>query len=203
MDQLIDELKKNLIKRHFDVSVFETGDEAVAYLKEQIQNTTVGIGGSMTVQQLNLFDVLSETNEVSWHWRIPEGMNTVEVRKKENTADHYICSVNGAAATGELINIDGTGNRIADENWGHSKVWLIVGKNKIAPDFEKALWRARNVAAPKNARRLHRKTPCAVKGDRCYDCASPERICNSLSVLWNKPYSQDYEVVIVDEDLGY
>lgn len=80
----------------------------------------------------------------------------------------------------------------------------MVGANKIAPDAEAALWRARNVASPKNAQRLGRKTPCAVKGDRCYDCDSPERVCGSLVTLWRKPGGIGrMEVVLVEEDLGY
>ena len=78
-----------------------------------------------------------------------------------------------------------------------------VGVNKIAPTFEKALWRARNIAAPKNAQRLGRKTPCAAKGDRCYDCESPDRICRALTVLWARPTAIEYaEVVIVEQELG-
>ena len=118
-------------------------------------------------------------------------------------AQVYLTSVNGAAETGELINIDGTGNRVASGLFGHEKVYFIVGRNKVAPDYDAALWRARNIAAPKNAQRLGRNTPCAAKGDRCYDCKSPERICRALVVYWEKPGSMDMEVVLVDEDLGY
>ena len=72
----------------------------------------------------------------------------------------------------------------------------------VAPTYDEALWRARNIAAPKNAQRMGKKTPCAVKGDRCYDCRSPERICRSLVVLWGPSMSLDTEIVLVDEDLG-
>ena len=79
-----------------------------------------------------------------------------------------------------------------------------MGRNKIAPTFQQALWRARNIAGPKNARRLERRTPCAVKADRCYDCRSPERICAALLVYWRKPsLSGDIEVVIVNQELGF
>ena len=115
----------------------------------------------------------------------------------------YLSSVNGAAETGELINIDGTGNRVASGLFGHEKVYFIIGQNKVAPDYDAALWRARNIAAPKNAQRLGVQTPCAVKGDRCYDCKSPQRICRALVVYWEKPRSMDMEVVLVRQDLGY
>ena len=87
--------------------------------------------------------------------------------------------------------------------YGHRKVYLVIGRNKLAEDYDSALWRARNVAAPKNAQRLNCKTPCAVKGDRCYDCKSPDRICCGLVVLWRPMMGQDIEIILVDEDLGY
>ena len=107
------------------------------------------------------------------------------------------------AETGELVNIDGTCNRIASSVYGHKRVYFVVGVNKIEPDYDRALWRARNVAAPKNAQRLGRKTPCAVKADRCYDCKSPERICRGLVVLWEAVANMEMEVVLIDQDLGY
>ena len=79
-----------------------------------------------------------------------------------------------------------------------------MGINKVERSFEQAMWRARNIASPKNAQRLGVQTPCAVKGDRCYDCSSPQRICKALTVLWRKPNAIPYaEVVLVGESLGY
>ena len=82
-------------------------------------------------------------------------------------------------------------------------MYFVVGKNKVAENFEKALWRARNIAAPKNAQRLGMKTPCAVKGDKCYDCSSPDRICRGFLTLELPPMGTEVEVVIINEDLGY
>ena len=93
---------------------------------------------------------------------------------------------------------------MASTLFGHKKVYFIIGVNKIAPDFDSALWRARNIASPKNAQRLGRKTPCAVNADKCYNCSSPERICNGLVVLWQKMKGiKEMEVVIVNQELGY
>ena len=120
------------------------------------------------------------------------------------TADVYLLSANAIAAeSGELISIDGTGNRVASTLFGHEKVYFVAGRNKVSPDFDSALYRARNVVAPKNAQRLHRKTPCAAKADRCYNCNSPERICRGLVVHYRKMNSMEMEVVLVDQDLGY
>lgn len=145
---------------------------------------------------MGLAERLGRHNRILWHWA---GGSTQEAAR----AQVYVSSVNGAAETGELVNIDGSGNRVASGLFGHEKVYFIVGQNKIAPDYEAALWRARNIAAPRNAQRLGLQTPCAAKGDRCYDCKSPQRICRALVVYWEKPMSMDMEVVLVRQDLGY
>lgn len=87
--------------------------------------------------------------------------------------------------------------------YGHEKVYLVAGENKIAKDYDSALYRARNIAAPLNAKRLGMNTPCAKMGDRCYNCKSPERICRGLSVLWEKPIAGEIEVVLIHEELGF
>lgn len=188
---------QNLEKRGFRVRCFDTAEQAADYLDEQIDQTTVAFGGSVTAQQMGLYPRLSAHNKAVWHWEggtLPEAMNT----------DAYITSVNGLAETGELINIDGTGNRVASTLFGHRRVYFVVGVNKIAPDYDAALWRARNIASPKNAQRLGRKTPCAVKGDRCYDCQSPDRICRGLTVLWEPMGGTEItEVLLINQELGY
>lgn len=117
-------------------------------------------------------------------------------------AQIYITSANGLAETGEIINIDGSGNRVAATLYSKEKVYFVIGRNKLAPNFDEALWRARNIASPKNAQRMGLKTPCAVKGDRCYNCTSPDRICRGLVVLWEPTFGAPTEVLLVDEDLG-
>ena len=193
-------VKQNLEARGFRVSVFATAAEAADYLDSAIDNTSVGFGGSVTLEQMGLYERLERHDRVNWHWR--PTVDGADARQAAMTAEHYITSVNGLAETGELINIDGTGNRVASTLYGHKKVWFVVGRNKLAPTYEEALWRARNIAAPKNAQRLGRKTPCAVKADHCYDCKSPERICRGLVVLWEAIGSMEMEVVLVDEALG-
>ena len=190
-------VKKNLEARGFSVSTFSTAAEAAAYLDSAIDGTTVGIGGSMTVQQMGLHEKLAAHTEVHWHWT-----DGPEARAKAAHADVYITSANGLTENGEVINIDGAGNRVASTLYGHKRVYFIIGRNKLAPTYDEALWRARNIAAPKNAQRLGKKTPCAVKGDRCYDCKSPDRICRGLVVLWGPSMGVETEIVLVDEDLG-
>ena len=132
-----------------------------------------------------------------WHWPGPD-----EERRPARDAAVYLSSVNALAETGELVNIDGTGNRISAAFFGPARFYYVVGRNKLAPTYEDALWRARNVAAPKNAQRLGAKTPCAAKGDRCYDCRSPGRICRGLAVLWGPMMGMETEVVLIDEAFG-
>ena len=197
------EVRQNLEHLGYTVSCFLTAQEAAAYLDREIDGASVGIGGSLTLEQLGLYERLSAHNTVWWHWHAPEGMTGPEVQRNAAVCDVYLSSVNGLAKTGEIVNIDGTGNRVGAICYGHKKVYLVAGRNKLAEDYASALSRARNVAAPLNAKRLHRKTPCALRGDRCYNCASPERICRALSVFWYKPNSADFEIVLIDEDLGY
>lgn len=196
-------VKRNLESLGYKVSCFDTAAEATGYINKQIDGKTVGFGGSMTVKEMGLYDKLAAHNDVRWHWRLPEGKTNQEMCAAAGAAQIYISSVNGLAETGEIINIDGSCNRVASIFYGHEKVYLIAGKNKLAKDYDSALWRARNVAAPLNARRFELKTPCAAGELRCYDCKSPQRICRGLSVLWSKPMACEFEVVLIHENLGY
>lgn len=196
-------LKENLILLGYTVSCFETSSEAVHYLDSQIHNQTVGFAGSMTLEKMGLYERLSTHNQVYWHHRIPEGKTSKEVRLEANAASIYITSANGIAESGEIVNIDANCNRVASIFYGHEKVYFVIGENKIEKDYDSALYRARNIAAPLNAKRLGVKTPCAIKADRCYDCNSPERICRGLSVLWAKPMTGEIEVILIHENLGY
>ena len=195
--------RENLTKRGYKVSCFETKEEARDYILRTVERRIVAFGGSITLEEMGLYETLGKRNSVIWHWRVPEGATPADVRREAASADVYISSVNGLSETGEIVNIDGTGNRVASMLYGHERLILVVGKNKLAKDYDGALYRARNIAAPKNAQRLGMKTPCALKGERCFDCKSPERICRALTVLWEKPNGADVEILLVNEDLGY
>ncbi len=197
-----EELKKRLEQNGYKVSVFSTGAEAADYLADSVKGVSVGLGGSMTLKEMGVEERLQANNTVFWHWN--SCADPAESLRQAMTTDVYLLSANAIAEdTGEILNIDGTGNRVASSLFGHKKVYFVAGRNKVSPDYEHALWRLRNVVAPKNAQRLGRNTPCAVNGDKCYDCNSPERICNALVVFYKKIRSMDAEVILVDEDLGY
>lgn len=190
-------IKKSLAARGYAVKAFETKEQAAKYLVSEIKNTTVGIGGSQTVDTLDVFDLLSKSNTVFWHWKQGEA-----ARKNAAFCSVYLTSVNAASETGELVNIDGTGNRVAASVFGHEKVYFVFGRNKIEPTLEKAIERARNVAAPKNAARLCKNTPCAKSDKGCFDCKSAERICRALCVYFGPMTGMAAEVIIIDDDLG-
>lgn len=193
---------ESLQKKGYEVSWFETKEEATAYLAETLVDSTIGFGDSLTFTQMGLYDALSKMNIVhdpnQWH-----GDEFLEVARKAYDTDYFLTSVNGISEDGVIINIDGTGNRVGSSLFGHKKVFYVLGVNKFAEDTEKAIWRARNIAAPLNAQRIEYKTPCAVKGDHCYDCKSPDRICNALLVQFRKMTDTPTEIVIINENLGY
>ncbi len=196
MEKTIENLRKN----GFDVSCFATGAEAAEYIGRTLRGKTVGIGGSMSVRALNIYDHIKDGNTVFWHMVEPGD----ETMVRASSAEVYITSANAISEEGYILNIDGRGNRVAGTLMKKDKVYLIVGKNKLCGPFPEAMERMRNVAAPRNAQRLEMHTPCAVKGDRCYDCKSPERICNALVVLWRRPFwCESMEVVLVEEELGF
>ena len=192
---------KNLEGRGFRVHRFASGAEAAEFLVQTLHGTSIGIGGSVTIDTLDVYDRLcAGDNEVFWHWK----NRAPDTRERAGRAEAYLCSANGVSETGEIVNIDGYGNRVAPTIYGPQRVFLVVGKNKIAPDLNGAIDRARNIAAPLNARRLNRHTPCAVGEPRCHDCRSPEKICGVMTVFFMPPTSiKEFHVLLVNEDLGY
>jgi len=188
-------------KKGFAVTYFETAAEAADYLAASISGKTVGIGGSVTIDQLGIYDRLRESNTVYWHWKTDDKQTRIDA----SGAEVYLTSANAISETGEIVNIDGSGNRVAATLYNHEKVVFVAGVNKLTPDLESAMDRARNIAAPLNARRLNMNTPCAkAKEMKCYDCASKDRICSGIvTIVWPMRSVGVTEVVLVGEELGY
>ena len=195
---VFDQVEKNLIERGYTVKIFATGAEVAAYLDKEIDNLTVGIGGSATVRDIGLYELLEKHNQVIWHWKQEPG----PARIAAMNTDVYLCSANALAESGEMVNIDGAGNRVAATLFGHKKVYFLIGKNKLVPSFHQAVDRARNGAAPKRAQQMNAKTPCAAKADKCYDCKSPGRICRGMVTLWGPMMVSEAEVILIEEDYG-
>ena len=190
---------ESLERKGFAVRYFEAGAEAADYVCSECRGRTVGMGGSMTIKQRGLPERLRE--ECTLYAHQYDGDASLPLAAG---AELYLTSANGISETGEIINIDGRGNRVASTLYGHERVIIVCGVNKIAPDIASAMDRARNIAGPLNARRLKRKTPCAMGDEiKCYDCSSPERICRGFVILDRPMMGMGCEIVLINEELGY
>mgnify|MGYP000898543404 CR=1 FL=1 len=195
---------KKFAARGFEAVYCPTKEEALKQAISYIPETdVVSWGGSVSINEIGLRPYVLEHNPVIDRDSAKTPEERVELMRKALLCDTFLMGANAAVQDGQLINIDGNGNRVSSTLYGHQKVYFLVGVNKVAPDFEAALWRARNVAAPKRAQSMGCRTPCAAKADRCYDCKSPERICRGLAVLWARPNAtEEMEVVLIGEALG-
>lgn len=195
MEKIIENLKKN----GFTVTQFDTTEAAADYLVDSLHGKTIGMGGSATLKELNIYERLQTENTVWWH-----SMDSrEEVRIQEVNAQVFLTSANAISEEGYILNIDGCGNRVSASTMKKERVIFVVGENKLSGPFPQALDRARHIAAPLNAKRLHTKTPCASDGI-CHDCRCAERICNALLVLWGKPtWCSSMEIVLIHESLGF
>lgn len=195
---------KALEERKVAASYAESRKEAREYLLKAIPpGSTVGIGGSMTISELGLDTLLTEKGcTVYWHWNEDSAPEQEAARRMAAGADFYLCSANALTLDGKLVNIDGTGNRVASMVYGPRKAIIVCGINKLAENLDAAMKRVKNTACPQNARRLKKKTPCAEK-DRCFDCRSGDRMCNVTTIIEGKPGGIDMEVLIVGEELGF
>lgn len=202
---MLESVKVALEERGYKVSLFKSVLEANTYLNKEIDNVSVGIGGSVTVKEMGLFSLLKNHNTVWWH-NDPEQVaqyGVFDIRTKASLADIYISSVNAITQDGIMINLDATGNRIASTIWGHKKVYLLIGNNKVCKTFEDAMYHVKNVSAPQNAKRLNLKTPCAIKGDKCYNCKSLYKICRTYMIYEAPSKGVETEIILIDEHLGY
>ena len=191
-------VQQALERRGYTVRTFAAAEEAAAYLDGAIDGKTVGFGGSATLDALGVYDKLAAHNTVIWHWK----QEANAARKAAMQTQVYLSSANGLAESGEIVNIDGTGNRVTMAAYGPEKVYYICGVNKLCPDTTSAIDRARNVAAPQNAKRLGLDTPC-VKDGVCHNCQSPQRICNVMDITLRRPGAVEAELWIIQEELGY
>ncbi|WP_310601870.1 lactate utilization protein [Anaerosporobacter sp.] len=193
------EIRKNFEKHGFITNLFAKKEEATEYLSNKLQGRAIGFGGSVTLKELGLYEALQQNNVVIWHNKVA----SLEIRQLASHASIYITSANAVTESGEIVNIDGTGNRVAMTSFHPETCYYIIGKNKVTKNLEQAIDRSKNVAAPLNAKRLGVKTPCAVNGDKCYHCNSPERICRITTIIERPPLGMNCEVIFIDEELGY
>ncbi len=199
----IEALKNN----GFNAIYTKTSEEALEKILQLIpKGSLVGIGGSVTIRDIGLVDALVKRGDrLAENWLkkySPE--EDLAIRKQQLTADVFLTSSNAITEDGELINIDGSGNRIAAMTFGPKKVIVVAGINKIVKDAYEGIERIRNVSAPMNVKRVGGKTPCVVTGYCDLDeCEPPNRHCHIINIMEKRPTKTDTTVVIVGEDLGF
>lgn len=186
----LERVADSLRRRGYEAAVFATSAEAV---KEALSETegfsTLGWGGSETLKESGVRSALESCGK--------------EVLDHRTDSDIFFLSANAVTEDGIIVNIDGTGNRVAASIYGPKRVVYVVGRNKIvAGGVMEAIRRAKNFASPPNCRRLDRATPCATTG-LCADCDSPDRICKVTAVFERPPTRTPTKVILVDECLGY
>jgi hypothetical protein len=201
---MMDRTVRALASNYFDARSFTDGGSVIdAVMKYVTPGLTIGIGGSLSVRGIGLVEELANKDvQVLDHWK--QGLTREEVgsiRLAQLTCDLFLSSANAITEKGELVNIDGFGNRINAMTFGPKKVIIIAGYNKIVPDVNSALERIRRVAAPLNARRLNLPLPCAETG-YCHDCKSEARICRVTSIIQRRPSGTDVSVYLINQELG-
>lgn len=199
--KVVDALKK----RDFNAQYFNTVNELNDFLLKSIPvDSSIGIGGSMTIREIGIIERFEQRgNKIIHHWQkgLTEETDKV-VRKKEMLADYYLTSANAITKNGDIINIDGIGNRIAAMIYGPENVFIIAGYNKIVSSIHDGIKRSKEIAAVMNAKRVSAKTPCMSTGV-CTDCNVKGRICRVISIMQFRPLQTNISVLLVNEILGF
>ena len=195
---------KGLKSRGMEGYFAETKEDALKQALALIpEGAKVGWGGSMSVDEIGLRKAVMEGN---YEWRDRDGAATPEEKREaelfSHASDWFLCSSNAVSEDGVLVNIDGSGNRVAAMASGPLHVLFIVGMNKIAKDVDAAVYRARNVAATANTQRFPIQTPCKVNGS-CANCKSPTRICCSILITRFCRVPGRMHIILVNDTLGF
>lgn len=196
---------KNLAKRRMEGYYCATAAEAKEKVLSMIEaGTSVAFGGAMTLNESGILEALRERTDITLYDRdkakTPEEAG--KIYRQAFSADTYLMSTNAITVDGELINIDGRGNRVAALIFGPGQVIIVAGMNKVATDEAAGLARVRNVAAPTNCIRFGKTTPCTVTG-RCGDCYGEDSICSQIVVTRRSSEKNRIKVILVGEELGY
>lgn len=196
-------LVKNLLSRHFDAYYCETREAALEKALELIpKGATVGWGGAMSAKQIGLLDAMNngEYNAIDRD-KAPNPEERKKAMKSCLLAEVFITGANALSMDGQMVNIDGNGNRVAPIVYGPDSIIVIAGMNKVMDTLEAAVIRARTIAAPMNKQRFSLQTPCEVTGT-CADCKSEGCICNQILITRNSKPAGRIKMILVGEDLG-
>jgi CheY-like chemotaxis protein len=189
----------------FDARFVHKGSEALDYITSLVKpGMTVGFGGSMTLRAIGAPEKVKALGAVILDHNAPglDSAKKLEVMRAQLTCDLFLSSSNAVTMEGDIVNVDGNGNRVAALSFGPAKTVVVVGANKIARDLDEALERLETHASPMNNKRLDRPNPC-VKTGSCEDCRLETRICRAYQILRRKPFLSDFTVIVVAEPLGY
>lgn len=202
---LAETMIRNLEKRNMQGFYAETKEEAVKLIMDQFltKGKTVCFGGSKTLTESGLLDAIAASDCVLYDRTLavtPEEVK--DMKAKMINSDYFLMSTNAITVDGELVNIDGRGNRLAYLCYGPENVIILAGMNKVVSTVEEGINRTRNIAAPPNTVRLNKNTPCAVNG-RCGDCYSEDCICSQFVITRRSGEKNRIKVVLVSEELGY
>lgn len=195
---------KNLARRNIEAFYCPTAREAVEKVLEMIpQGSSITWGGSMSIRDIGIPAALADAGkyEVYDRDKAPDRAAATEIYLKAFTCDYYLSSANAITEDGVIVNIDGTGNRVAAITFGPRNVIFIIGMNKLTQDTDSALARARSLAAPVNTARFDIQTPCKLDGV-CHNCLSDDSICNYIHFLRHSPKGK-HKVILVGESIGY
>jgi len=202
------DLKEALEGNNFEVFIADNAVDAGHQVLEKILPRTgaknVSWGGSMTFIATGLFDSIKDNPGLEVLNTFNKNLSpedALELRRQALLVDLFITGTNAVTETGELVNLDMFGNRVAGITFGPKHVVILVGRNKIVPDLEAAMVRIKDYVAPTNAMRLNKKTPC-VKTSCCEECKSPDRICNSWTITQKSFPKGRIKVVLINKDLG-
>ncbi len=199
------QVRNALEKREFVVSYCPSTIALSRILLRKIpKSAVVGVPGSVTIREIGIIKKLKERgNQVVQHWkrRLTEETDR-DVRQAEARADYYLTSANAITLDGDIINIDGVGNRVAAMIYGPKNVFIIAGYNKIVRSIDEGIKRSKDIAGVMNARRVDAKTPC-VKTGVCTDCSAKRRICRVISIIQYRPWQTNIEVFLVNQHLGF
>lgn len=201
VEKTIANLENNNIRGYFVADAAAALETMKGLLKD---GDTVVVGGSITLLEVGVIDFLRQGN-YQFFDRYQEGLTREQMKEislKAFSADAFFTSSNAITENGEIYNVDGKGTRVAPMLYGPEKVIIVAGVNKIVRDLDEAIERSKEWAAPANAKRLNRKTPCVEVGV-CMDCKSPERICNEYTVIRRQLDKDRIHVIFVNQALGY
>jgi hypothetical protein len=203
-EEKLKKLVENFRLRNMEVKCFDNLDSVKSYILDIIPiEASIGIGHSATLQNMMLTDTLIARGNTVYDKELAQTKEDCkELKRKSLLTDWYITGSNAISVDGRIVNVDHSGNRVAAISYGPDKVIVVVSINKIVDTVEEAIHRVKNIACPLNARRAGYKPPC-VTLNKCVDCVSKERVCNTLSIIEGQYESDRIKVFIVNNELGF